>query len=221
MKRHRSERTPEGVRQRKRVRVAKEEEEEGEIPLVDDMLRAVAAFLFIPGDYDCFRRTCRQTRRALSHAPFLAIMEAHHFAPYRAVEADPMALADVPEQTRDLCLFALGRSGEALQCVREQTREYCLLTVERFPRALRYVRAQSEEICLAAIERCPYVMSLVREENMTGAICLAAVKRVGFLIVDVPLRLLTKEMSHAAAHYTRCDCVNNDDERKAHAAGDT
>lgn len=116
------------------------------------------------------------------------------------VRRDPLSLRHIPLQFRtpSLCLEAVQRNGKALMYVPEATQNpaICTAAIKSDPLVFAWVRKQSDEIALLAVERHPPNLRLV--EHQTAMICLAAVKRDAWAILDVRPELLSEEICLAA-----------------------
>ncbi len=117
-----------------------------------------------------------------------------------AVKNAGWALAHVKKQTPEICLAAVMNYGKALEYVENQTTEICLAAVTEDPSALRYVNDQTEEICLLAIERDLSVLKEVRDQ--TENICMAAIDidaaAINYIWSD---KLTPKVLYYAAKKY--------------------
>ena len=100
----------------------------------------------------------------------------------RAVDADPMAIGQVPTryQTQKLCLKAVTRNPAALFRVpdRCKTEELCRIAVTRDPMRLRDVPQEriTRDMAYGAVERNPLALQYVPEDMVTGDLAEMAVK---------------------------------------------
>lgn len=100
----------------------------------------------------------------------------------RAVDADPMAIGQVPSryQTQKLCLEAITRDPAALFRVpdRCKTEELCRIAVTGDPMLLRDVPQEriTRDMAYGAVERNPLALQYVPEDMVTGDLAEMAVK---------------------------------------------
>ena len=67
------------------------------------------------------------------------------------VKKDWSYLAQIEEQTPEICLEAVNQNGLALKHVKNQTPDICLAAVMQCESALSYVIMQTPDICIAAV----------------------------------------------------------------------
>jgi len=93
----------------------------------------------------------------------------------------PYLLQYVEDQTDEMCLFAVSKSGAALPHVKKQTPEICLEAMKTYGAGLVHVIDQTEEICIAAIKHD--ILSFLHIKQVTPKIRSEASK----CGVDLPL----------------------------------
>ncbi len=96
----------------------------------------------------------------------------------------------------DSWLLKVSENGMEIANVPEQTEELCIAAVKKNPWALRLVKEQTEEICLTAVGSFGLVLSLVKEK--TPAVIKAAIKQNGMSLQHVPEELRTEEICFEA-----------------------
>lgn len=84
---------------------------------------------------------CYVLRNVRDHAAVLAQYPDFYSI---AIRQHPYDIADVPEQTSELCLLAVSVWGQSLRYIKEPTYEVCLVAVQHDPRALRFVPPQHQ-----------------------------------------------------------------------------
>jgi len=96
-------------------------------------------------------------------------------------------LRHVAKQTREMCLRAVRRNGNALQHVKlKQWPKLCMIAVRSRSFALRFVVRQTRKLCLAAVQKNGWSLRFVRKQ--TPEIVVAAVKKHPMAIEDVEER---------------------------------
>jgi hypothetical protein len=103
-----------------------------------------------------------------------------------AVKVDGMILELISKknQTDELCLEAVKKTGLALQFVKKQNQEVCSVAVKKCACALKYVkpRFQTYDMCLEAVKVDGYTLKYVKPRFQTRELCLEAVKKDGSVL---------------------------------------
>lgn len=111
--------------------------------------------------------------------PLLNITPIHDMW-FEGDEPCSYALQFVKEQTPEMCLAAVKKTGEVLRYVKEKTYEICLEAVKNNWHALRDVPKEfrTPELCMICIKQNGYAIQYMDEEK-TLDMCLAAVQQNG------------------------------------------
>lgn len=120
------------------------------------------------------RRSCRSLRSAVDHGP-LVVRQLLTETKCSLEMVTYQGAFDVSNQTYEVCLAAVRKSGWALQHIIQQTPEICLAAVQQDGSSLKVVEEQSLEVCLAAIKNDLSALEIVRHQTLE--LCLAAVRR--------------------------------------------
>ena len=105
-----------------------------------------------------------------------------------AIEHDFRALKYVKKQTHDLCKFAIEHDFRALKYVRDQTSELCELAINQNIIALKYVKKQTPESCEIYINKNGYALELVKEQ--TPELCMIDIKQNNIVLKFVKIRYI-------------------------------
>jgi len=82
---------------------------------------------------------------------------------FATIYAPPLTYAH--NQTREICLHAVGYRAEQLKYVKHQTDEICRVALTRTGGCLQYVREQTKELCVIAINQDPNAIQHVNEKT--------------------------------------------------------
>lgn len=111
----------------------------------------------------------------------------------RIVEYNPDFLWGIGNQTSELCEFAVGRRGMALEHVEEQTQRICEIAIRQFPTSIRFVREKTPELCWLAVQEAfkshykanDYILCHIGKKCQTEELCVEVVRKWPQLLVDV------------------------------------
>ena len=124
--------------------------------------------------------------------------------PLLSIKLNPINLLLVKFKTYKMCLEAVKRKGDMLQCVKFQTEEICKIAVQQNGLALKYVNDyfHTKDICKLAVQQDGYALQYVKECFQSENICKLAVLQNSYALQYV--KCMTEEICKLAIQQDGC-----------------